>query len=71
MDAMDRKMANRTIAWCDQIERALKDGDEDTIDKLRGQIVFHFAHADELDIRAAVECARARAMEVLREEDEL
>jgi hypothetical protein len=28
--------------------------------------VFHFAKAEEVDIRVAVECARARANEVLR-----
>ena len=66
MDAMDRKMALQTLLWCDQIEKALLDGDQDTILLLRGKLVFHFAKANEVDIRVAVECARARANEVLR-----
>jgi hypothetical protein len=66
-DAMDRQLAAQTLAWCDQIEQALQEGDQDLVDQLRGKIVFHFAHAEEADIRVAVECARARAEQVLKE----
>ncbi len=70
MDAMDRKLALQTLMWCDQIEQALLDNDQDTIDLFRGKLVAHFAQAKEGDIRVAIECARARAKEVLNEPSE-
>jgi hypothetical protein len=65
-NAMDRQKALQTLLWCDQIEQALLDNNQDIINLLRGKLVFHFAKAEEVDIRVAVECARARANEVLR-----
>ena len=66
MDAMDRELALRTLSWCDQIEQALRDNDQEVIELFRGKIVAHFARAGEVDIRVAIECAAARAEQVLR-----
>jgi hypothetical protein len=67
VDAMDRELALQTLSWCDQIEQALADNNQELIALMRGKLVFHFAHAGEVDIRVAVECARARAEQVLKE----
>lgn len=67
---MDRKLALQTMSWCDQIEQALLENDQQTLDLFRGKLVAHFARANEQDIRVAIECARARAAEVLKEEQD-
>ena len=68
---MDRKLAAQALSWCDQLERALQDNDQETVHTLRGKLVFHFAKAEEQDIRVAIECVRARAQQVLNEPKEL
>lgn len=69
MDAMDRNMALATIMWCDQIEQALIDEDQQTIDAVTLKLLRHIAGASSTDIRVMIECGRARAHEVLRGED--
>jgi len=70
LDAMDRKLALQTMSWCDQIEQALLDNDQETIDLFRGKLVAHFSGAGEQQIRVAIECARARCLQILKEDDE-
>ena len=61
----------QTIQQCDQLEQALLSGDSVAIEAVRKRILLFFTLADEADLRVAIECARARANEVLREEDDL
>lgn len=68
-DAMDKKLAISTLSWCDQIEQALKENDWEIVELVRAKLIAHFTQAKEVDIRVAIECARARAQEVLNEQE--
>jgi len=65
---IDRQNAIQALSWCDQICQALQDGDEDAIHLMRGKLVYFFAKAEELDIVAAVDLVRTKALLVLKEQ---
>jgi hypothetical protein len=70
MKNMDRNKAALAISVCDQIEAALKNNDEVMIEQYKQWLQDWARDVETTDLIVFVQSIRARALQILEEEDE-